>query len=166
MWKLCKASHWINCATFKQLDPEVFTEKHSWAQSLGSVALEGPEYVGTTLTSWQGNFKDTPVLNTMPGRQQPHKGLMHDNWSNSCLLWQETSLWPMSWRDSSWIWAFSQKLLCGGMFCLPVCPEGQKGNSWVYQKRSGQEVARVNLQVSPKQLESIYFSEPGRGRRR
>lgn len=100
----------------------------------------------------------------MPPRQQPHKGLTHDNWSNSCPRIQETSKWPMPWHDSSWIWAFSQKLLCGGMYRLPVCQEGLRGSSWVYRKRSGQEVARVNLQVPPKRLESIYFLEPGRGR--
>lgn len=100
----------------------------------------------------------------MPARQQSHKGLTHDNWSNSCPLLQKTSKWPMPWHDSSWIWAFSQKLLCGGMYCLPVCQEELRGSSWVYRKRSGQEMARVNLQVPPKRLESIYFLEPGRGR--
>lgn len=102
----------------------------------------------------------------MPARSQPHKGLTHDNWSNSCPLWQETSKWPMPWHDSSWKWVLSQKLLCGGMQRLPVCQEGQRGSSSVYRKWSGQEVARVNLQVPPKQLELVYFLEPGRGEKR
>lgn len=85
----------------------------------------------------------------MPARPQPHEGLTHEHWSNSCLLWQETSKWPMPWHDSSWVWALSQKQICGGMYCLPVCQVGQRGSSWVYGKSSGQEVARVNLQVLP-----------------
>lgn len=87
---LCK-THLINSAVFKQFGSGVLTEKHSWAQSLGSVASEGPDYVGTTLTSLQGKFTDKLVFETMPARQQPHKGLKHDNWSPSCPLWQETS---------------------------------------------------------------------------
>lgn len=96
----------------------------------------------------------------MPARPQPHEGLTHEHWSNSCLLWQETSKWPMPWHDSSWVWALSQKQICGGMYCLPVCQVGQRGSSWVYGKSSGQEVARVNLQVLP------FLSGPWKEQRR
>lgn len=51
--QLCKTGL-MNSAVFKQFGSGVLTEKHSWAQSLGSVASEGPEYVGTTLTGLQG----------------------------------------------------------------------------------------------------------------
>lgn len=95
--QLCKTLL-INSAMFKQFGSGVLTEKYSWAQSLGSVASEGPGYVGTTLTSFQGKFRDKLVFETMPARQQPHKGLTHDNWSPSCVLWQETSeAHPLTW---------------------------------------------------------------------
>lgn len=98
LWKPCSATsgqlcktRWINSAVFKQFGSGVLTEKHSWAQSIGSVASEGKEYVGTTQTSLRGKFRDKSVFETVPARQQPHKGLTHNNWSTSCPLWQETA---------------------------------------------------------------------------